>query len=257
MSILSQRYFWDEPAAHTKLEEIVWPEGPVCIHCGATDRIGEVTGKGARAGLKFCCRCRRQFRATIGTIFEGSHVPLHKWFQACFMLSAAGSSLTPYQLHLHLEVTNKTAVGMIRRLGERISNAQRNCCRTGPDWLSRSRPDGSADSPLTRPGIADGPASVLAAQARDGPMPAPSSTGHDEVLRIQPPPRPRRQFLRFVKTARELGGIDDNESFDRLLAELGTQLGHRPHNPRGLRSVGTSTQSAAEPAGDIHVAAAA
>ena len=77
MSIILEPYFWDEQAAHAKLEEIVWPNGPVCTHCGATDRIGAVTGKGARAGLKFCCRCRKQFRATIGTMFEGSHVPLH------------------------------------------------------------------------------------------------------------------------------------------------------------------------------------
>jgi len=41
-------YFWDEQAAHAKLEEIVWPNGPVCIRCDATDRIGAVTGRGAR-----------------------------------------------------------------------------------------------------------------------------------------------------------------------------------------------------------------
>jgi len=110
MSIISRSYFWDEQAAHAKLEEIVWPNGPVCTRCGATDRIGAVTGKGARAGLKFCCRCRKQFRATVGTMFEGSHVPLHKWFQACFLLSVAGDVISPYQLHLRLEVTNKTAL---------------------------------------------------------------------------------------------------------------------------------------------------
>jgi hypothetical protein len=254
MFILSQRYFWDERAAHAKLEEIVWPKGPVCIRCGATDRIGAVTGKGARAGLKFCCRCRRQFRATIGTIFEGSHVPLHKWFQACFMLSAAGSSVTGYQLHRQLEVTNKTAVGMIRRLGERIIDAQQTSCRTGPDWLLRL--DASADPPLARRVIAERSPSVWAAQPCSGPLPAPSNTSHDEVPRSQPPARPTRQFLRFVEAARELGGIDE-EGFDRLLTELGVQLGHRSHNPRGAGFVGGSTPSAAEPAGDILVPAAA
>ncbi len=138
MFILSQRYFWDEQAAHAKLEEIVWPNGPVCIRCDATDRIGAVTGKGARAGLKFCCRCRKQFRATIGTIFEGSHVPLHKWFQACFILSAAGTAITAYQLHLRLEVTNKTAIGIIQRLEGRIVNVRQNLRGAGPDWPSSS-----------------------------------------------------------------------------------------------------------------------
>src|SRR6516225_5041603 len=124
MFITSRPYFWDEQAAHAKLEEIVWPNGPVCTRCGATDRIGAVTGRGARAGLKFCCRCRKQFRATVGTMFEGSHVPLHKWFQACFLLSAAPGVISPYQLHLRLEVTNKTALGIVHRLSGIIESAE-------------------------------------------------------------------------------------------------------------------------------------
>src|SRR3974377_1083231 len=124
MSIISRPYFWDEQAAHGKLEEIVWPNGPVCPRCGATDRIGAVTGKGARAGLKFCCRCRRQFRATIGTMFQGSHVPLHKWFQARFLLGAAESGISAHQLHLRLEVTNRTALAIVHRLQEVISGTE-------------------------------------------------------------------------------------------------------------------------------------
>ncbi|HKM69503.1 MAG TPA: IS1595 family transposase, partial [Stellaceae bacterium] len=123
MSIISRPYFWDEQAAHAKLEEIIWPNGPECPRCGATDRIGAVTGKGARAGLKFCCRCRKQFRATIGTMFEGSHIPLHKWFQAGFLLSAAGNTISAHQLHLRLEVTNKTALGIVHRLALIIQSA--------------------------------------------------------------------------------------------------------------------------------------
>src|SRR3984893_6055747 len=139
MSIILKPYFWDEPAAHAKLEEIIWPNGPVCLHCGATDRIGAVVGKGARAGLKFCCRCRKQFRATIGTMFEGSHVPLHKWFQACFLLSAGGGAVSAYQLHLRLEVTNKTALGIVPRLAAVIEGASRI---SPDDSFSRAAPVG-------------------------------------------------------------------------------------------------------------------
>ena len=136
MSIISRPYFWNEQAAHAKLEEIVWPNGPVCTRCGATDRIGAVTGKGARAGLKFCCRCRKQFRATVGTMFEGSHVPLHKWFQACFLLSAAAKVISPYQLHLRLEVTNKTALGIVNRLAGIIAREE-SCADDGSQGLDR------------------------------------------------------------------------------------------------------------------------
>ena len=140
MSIVLQPYFWDEQAAHAKLEKIVWPNGPVCTRCGATDRIGAVTGKGARAGLKFCCRCRKQFRATIGTMFEGSHVPLHKWFQACFLLSATRGAVTAHQLHLRLEVTNKTAMGIVHRLAEIIAGVGSNPYADGATGGCRPAP---------------------------------------------------------------------------------------------------------------------
>jgi Transposase zinc-ribbon domain len=211
MSITSRSYFWDEQAAHAKLEEIVWPNGPVCTRCGATDRIGAVTGKGARAGLKFCCRCHRQFRATVGTMFEGSHVPLHKWFQACFLLSAAGGVISPYQLHLRLEVTNKTALGIVHRLA----------------WIIRS-----ADStPFDRSqGLASQCQAVGRTQppSRRRPGRAPDTIGWDELPWMEFPIRPRRQFLRFVETVREFGCVEDEERFERLLAMIGIN----PVSPR-------------------------
>ena len=35
-----------------------------------------------RHGLKKCGHCRKQFTVRVGTVFEDSHAPLHKWFQA-------------------------------------------------------------------------------------------------------------------------------------------------------------------------------
>jgi len=211
MFITSRPYFWDEQAAHAKLEEIVWPNGPVCARCGATDRIGRVTGKGARAGLKFCCRCRKQFRATVGTMFGGSHVPLHKWFQACFLLSIAGGLISPYQLHLRLEVTNKTASNIVHRLA----------------WIIES----SASRPLQR-------SQGLAARGRAVGVLQRSSRGRacrllgamawDELPWMQVPIQPKRQFLRFVETVREFGSVDDEGSFERLLMMIGSN----PVNPR-------------------------
>ena len=203
MSIVLQPYFWDEQAAHAKLEEIVWPNGPVCTRCGATDRIGAVTGKGARAGLKFCCRCRKQFRATIGTMFEGSHVPLHKWFQAGFLLSAAPGTVTAHQLHLRLEVTNKTAIGIVHRLAEIIAGA-------GDTPYA-----GSADRGL--------PARTLGWQRalRQRPTQASQTIGWEELPWMRFPRQPTRQFLRFVDTVRQLGCSEDEASFERLLAAIG------------------------------------
>jgi Transposase zinc-ribbon domain len=199
MSVVFQPYFWDEQAAHAKLEQIVWPNGPVCTRCGATDRIGAVTGKGARAGLKFCCRCRKQFRATIGTMFEGSHVPLHKWFQACFLLNAAPSVVTAHQLHLRLEVTNKTAVGIVHRLAEAGGNPHAG----GADSRAQTRRLGAWQRALRRR-----PAQTL------------NMMGWQELPWMKFPRQPTRQFLRFVDTVRLLGCVEDEAGFERLLAAL-------------------------------------
>jgi len=254
MFILSQRYFWDEEAAHAKLEEIVWPKGPVCVRCGASDRIGAVTGKGARAGLKFCCRCRKQFRATIGTIFEGSHVPLHKWFQACFILSAAETSVTAYQLHLHLEVTNKTALCMLRRLRGRILSARQKFRCAASDRSAQLRSHADVDPPPSRSDIRARSATPLAGRSSGGFARASGGIGPGELPQTQSLLRPRRQFLRFIEGADQLGCVDNGE-FDRLLAELDLQLVRRWRMPPGPRSTEATAAGIAEP--DIHVPAAA
>jgi hypothetical protein len=252
MSILSQRYFWDEQAAHAKLEEIVWPNGPMCIRCGAADRIGAVIGKGARAGLKFCCRCRKQFRATIGTIFEGSHVPLHKWFQACFILSTAQTPVTAYQLHLHLEVTNKTAVGMVRQLWGRILSARQKSCRAGTDRSAPLRPQAGTDSPRSLSGIPGRSARALTGQSCGGIAPALRGVGSDELPQTGPSPRPQRQFLRFIEATQQLGCLDKGE-FERLLAELDIPVLRGTRMPLSPGSTEAKAPSKADP--DISAAA--
>ena len=116
MSILSKLYFHNEEAAYAKLESIVWPNGPVCPHCGATDRIYGLKGKTARPGLRKCGHCRKQFTVKVGTVFESSHVPLFKWLQATYLMCASKKGISAHQLHRTLEVTYKTALFMENRL---------------------------------------------------------------------------------------------------------------------------------------------
>ena len=116
MSVLSQPHFHNEAAAVGRLEQIVWPNGPVCPHCGGIDRITPV--KGGRIGLKRCGQCKGQFRATVGTVFEDSKVPLHKWFQAAHLLASSKKGISSHQLHRTLGVTYKTAWFMSHRLRE-------------------------------------------------------------------------------------------------------------------------------------------
>jgi transposase-like protein len=116
MSILSEPHFHSEAAAIERLESIVWPEGPVCPHCGGVDRITPV--KGGRVGLRRCGDCKKQFTCKVGTVFESSHIPLHKWFQAAHLLASSKKGISSHQLHRTLKVTYKTAWFMSHRLRE-------------------------------------------------------------------------------------------------------------------------------------------
>lgn len=72
MSILSQPHFHNEEAAYEFVEARVWPQGPVCPHCGARDRISKMGGKSTRIGAYKCYHCRKPFTVKVGTIFEES-----------------------------------------------------------------------------------------------------------------------------------------------------------------------------------------
>ncbi|WP_293942919.1 IS1595 family transposase [Sphingomonas sp.] len=117
-SNLSAPHFHNEEAAFAFVEARVWPEGPTCPHCGGVERIGKMQGKSTRAGLYKCYQCRKPFTVRMGTIFESSHVPLHIWLQAMFLIAGSKKGISSNQLHRTLGVTLKTAWFMSHRIRE-------------------------------------------------------------------------------------------------------------------------------------------
>jgi transposase-like protein len=117
-SVLDAKHFHDEHAAYEYLEARIWPNGPICPHCGGVDRIGKLQGKSTRVGVYKCYQCRKPFRATVGTVFEASHVPLRLWLQAVHLMCASKKGVSANQLHRILGVTLKTAWFMAHRVRE-------------------------------------------------------------------------------------------------------------------------------------------
>jgi transposase-like protein len=122
-SVFTEAYFQDEGAAFDRLEEIIWPNGPVCPKCGCMGRIGSLKGvkdkKGReRLGLRKCYDCRAQFTVRVGTVFERSHVPLHVWFQAAFLMCSSKKGVSANQLHRTLGVSLQTGWFIGHRLRE-------------------------------------------------------------------------------------------------------------------------------------------
>jgi transposase-like protein len=119
-SVLDAPRFHSEQIAFEYVEAQLWPNGPVCPHCGARgDKIGRLQGKSARPGLRKCYRCRKPFTVRIGSIFEDSHLPLHLWLQAIHLMSASKKGISTRQLQRMLGCGMKTAW----HLGHRIRAA--------------------------------------------------------------------------------------------------------------------------------------
>ena len=125
MSILSRPHFHDEAAAFRFVEAEIWPEGPVCPHCGGCERISAIKPnpeKKVRGGLKFCGQCRKQFTVKVGTIFEDSHIPMTKWLQAIYLMTASKKGVSAHQLHRTLEITYKSAWFLAHRIREAMAS---------------------------------------------------------------------------------------------------------------------------------------
>jgi transposase-like protein len=117
-SILSAKVLQNEAAAIVWVEARVWPDGPVCPHCGGVERIGKMGGSATRIGLWKCYQCRKQFTVKVGTVFEASHIPMRLWLQAMFLLCSSKKGISSNQLHRTLGVTLKTAWFMSHRIRE-------------------------------------------------------------------------------------------------------------------------------------------
>src|SRR3954464_2028702 len=102
MSVLSRPYFHDEEAAFAFLEGKLWPQGPVCAHCGGMDRAtkGKANAENRiRAGLYRGGHGKKQFTVKVGTVFEHARIPLHKILQATHLLCSGKKGVSAHQLH--------------------------------------------------------------------------------------------------------------------------------------------------------------
>jgi len=129
MSVLSKPYMHDEAAAFAHVESIIWPEGPVCPHCGVVHSAYKLEGVRTkpskkrpegkeRFGLWKCRECRKQFTVRKGTIFEESHIEMYKWLQAIHLMVSSKKGISAHQLHRVLEITYKSAWFMAHRIRE-------------------------------------------------------------------------------------------------------------------------------------------
>src|SRR5687768_18551882 len=85
MDVFLAPKFHEDDAARRWLQSVLWPDGPVCPHCGVVNHAYATK----RPGVYRCAEkaCRKDFTVTMKTVMERSHIDLHKWVQAFHLRS--------------------------------------------------------------------------------------------------------------------------------------------------------------------------
>jgi transposase-like protein len=123
MCDLTNPAFTDENEARKFLEASRWPDGAVCPHCGQQETVKPLGGKSMGPGWYFCSDCREKFTVRVGTLYERSHIPLHKWLFATHLIVSSKKGMSALQLSRMLALSYKSAWFMCHRIREAMKPA--------------------------------------------------------------------------------------------------------------------------------------
>jgi len=116
MTTFNEPQHQTEEAARLWLENLRWPDGVVCPHCGS---IGRAYAR-SKAGLYRCAEkeCRKDFTVRTKSVLESSHIPLRLWAQAFTLLCSSKKGMSAHQVHRTLKITYKSAWFLCHRIRE-------------------------------------------------------------------------------------------------------------------------------------------
>ncbi|HUF54608.1 MAG TPA: IS1595 family transposase [Dehalococcoidia bacterium] len=113
---------WTDEECRQFLAQMRWPDGITCPKCGSLETPYTINRKSRTKNVKTtlykCRECKRQFTATVGTIFEDSHIPLSKWFSAIYLMCSSKKGVSAHQIHRMLGVAYRSAWFMCHRVRE-------------------------------------------------------------------------------------------------------------------------------------------
>lgn len=121
--LLSDPAFHNEDAARAYLEEARWPDGPYCPFCGSLETVKPLGGPSMGPGWFYCSACQDKFTVRVGSIFERSHIPLHKWLLAFRLMTSSKKGVSAHQIHRTLGITYKSAWFLMHRIREAMDES--------------------------------------------------------------------------------------------------------------------------------------
>jgi transposase-like protein len=129
-SLLNAAHYASEETAIAYVEARLWPDGPVCPHCGTVGEATKLKGKSTRPGLWNCRACRKPFTVRMRTVFESSHIPLHIWLQTIYLFCSSKKGISTRQLQRTFGGSMKTAWFLGHRVREAMTEL--NLLDAGP-----------------------------------------------------------------------------------------------------------------------------
>ena len=125
MCDLTNLAFTNEDEARKLLEASRWPDGPVCPFCGQLDTVKPLNGASMGPGWYYCAECQDKFTVRVGTLYERSHIPLHKWLFATHLVTSSKKGMSSLQISRMLGITYKSAWFMVHRIREGMTPKKR------------------------------------------------------------------------------------------------------------------------------------
>ncbi len=105
--------FGSEDQCEAYIFSMKWPSGFKCSKCGHEHMT---SFKRRDRTIHQCTNCTKQHSLLVGTLFQGTHLPLTKWFMAIYFISEAKTSIASLDLHRKLGINHKTAWLMHQKL---------------------------------------------------------------------------------------------------------------------------------------------
>ncbi len=110
----------DEASAYRYMENLRWPDKPVCPHCGSVNEHTFLTpengtsrrtrtGSYSQRRVWKCRDCKKQFSVITNTPFHGSKVPLRIWVFVLFEMCANKNGIAAREIARKYKLSNKTA----------------------------------------------------------------------------------------------------------------------------------------------------
>lgn len=109
----------NEAKAVEFMEAKRWGDTPCCVHCGSVKVYKMTDRKTGERNARYLWRCRdcaKQYTVRVGTIFEESLIPLHKWCRAYWEAASCKNGVSAMELMRKVGVSYKTALFMMHRI---------------------------------------------------------------------------------------------------------------------------------------------